>query len=161
MVKSILETGKHTVTALTRADSTNTLPSGVITKTIDYSKPETIVDALKGQQVLIITLSVFSPPDTELTLIDAAQKAGVQWIFPNAWGLDTANEEFVKDVVAYQGHEKIPNAIVEKGMSYISVATSSWYEWSLGFQAGYGFDIPKKNVIFIDEGTTKIVTSTW
>jgi hypothetical protein len=161
MVKSLLETGKHTVTALTRADSTNTLPSGVITKTIDYSKPETIVDALKGQQVLIITLSVFSPPGTELTLIDAAEKAGVQWILPNAWGSDTTNKELVKDVVAFQGKEKITDAILEKGMSYISVATSFWYEWSLAFQAGYGFDIPKKNVVFFDEGTVKIVTSTW
>jgi uncharacterized protein YbjT (DUF2867 family) len=161
MVKSLLETGKHTVTALTRADSTNTLPSGVNTKTIDYSKPETIVDALKGQQVLIITLSVFSPPGTELTLIDAAQKAGVQWVLPNAWGSDTTNKELVKDVFGFQGKEKITDAIVEKGMNYISVATSFWYEWSLAFQAGYGFDIPKKNVIFFDEGTVKINTSTW
>jgi hypothetical protein len=160
MTKALVEGGKHTVTAITRSDSTNAIPEGVIRKNVDYSKPETIVEALKGQDVLIITLSVFSPPGTEMTLIDAAAKAGVQWVLPNAWGGDTSNEVLVKAVPGFEKH-KILNYLDEKGISHISVATNFWYEWSLAFQPGFGFDIPKKDAILFDEGTVKICTSTW
>jgi hypothetical protein len=161
IAKSLIEGGKHSVTALTRADSTNKISEGVIVKIVDYNKPGTIVDALKGQEVLIITLNVFSPPETEMVLVDAAAKAGVAWVLPNHWGCDTANEALVRDLVRMQGKEVITKAIEETGMSHISLVTSYWYEWSLSFQAGYGFDIPKKNAIFFDEGKTKICTSTW
>jgi hypothetical protein len=159
MTKALVEGGKHTVTAITRHDSTNALPEGVIRKNIDYSKPETVVEALKGQDVLVIT----SPPSTEITLIDAAAKAGVQWVLPNAWGSDTSNEVLLEVVRGVPGFEKdkILAYLNEKGISHISVVTNFWYEWSLAFQAGFGFDIPKKDVVLFDEGTVKVCTSTW
>ena len=60
MTKELLATGKHTVTAISRADSTSKLPEGVKVAKVDYDKPETLVEALKGQDALIITLSVFA-----------------------------------------------------------------------------------------------------
>lgn len=37
-----------------------------------------------------------------------------------------------------------------------------WYEWSLSLgDAWFGFDIKNKKVTMVDEGTTKIITSTW
>jgi uncharacterized protein YbjT (DUF2867 family) len=61
MTEALLRTGKHTVTALARAGSQSKLPEGVIEKTTDYSKPETIVEALKGQHALVITLGSRHP----------------------------------------------------------------------------------------------------
>lgn len=83
-VKELLETGKHTVTALTRQGSTNKLPEGVHPVPINYDDEAAIVDALKGQQFLIITMAVTAPADTESKLIRAAAKAGVPYVMPNA-----------------------------------------------------------------------------
>jgi hypothetical protein len=98
MTEALLKTGKHTITALTRADSQSKLPEGVIVKTIDYSKPETIVEALRGQDALVITLRGFTPREIDIALIKAAGEAGVPWILPNEWATDTANEELAKDL---------------------------------------------------------------
>lgn len=45
--------------------------------------------------------------------------------------------------------------------SYISVVTGFWYEYSLGIAGNYGFDFAKREVVFYDEGETRISTSTW
>jgi uncharacterized protein YbjT (DUF2867 family) len=102
MTEALLKTGKHTVTAITRVDSDGELPEGVLVRKVDYSKPETLVDALGGQDALVITLSGFAPKEVDLQLINAAGEAGVRWIFPNEWSPDTANEALVKDVSAFQ-----------------------------------------------------------
>lgn len=81
MAEGLLKTGKHTVTAITRHNSTSTLPQGIISKQIDYEKPETLVDALRGQDALVITLSGYSPiQETEDKLVRAAAEAGVPWM---------------------------------------------------------------------------------
>lgn len=102
MTEALLKTGKHTITAITRVDSENKLPEGVISKKIDYNKPETLVEALGGQDALVITLSSHTPKETEMQLIKAAGEAGVAWILPNEWSPDTANEALVKDVFLFQ-----------------------------------------------------------
>lgn len=102
MVDALLKTNKHTITAITRADSQSKLPEGITSKTIDYDKHETIVEALRGQDALVITLSGFVPRDTQMKLVNAAADAGVPWILPNEWSPDTANEALVKDVFAFQ-----------------------------------------------------------
>jgi hypothetical protein len=106
MTEALLKTGRHTVTALTRVDSRSKLPDGVVVKPIDYNKPETIVEGLKGQVALVIALSELAPYGVDLALIQAADDAGVPWIFPNEWAPDTANEELVKDVVGFQSMGK-------------------------------------------------------
>jgi len=74
----------------------------VTTKHVDYDKPETLVEALRGQDALVITLSGHTPKETEARLINAAGEAGVAWILPNEWSPDTANEALVKDVFVFQ-----------------------------------------------------------
>lgn len=101
MTEELLKTGKHTVTALARPGSLDKLPEGVIPKVIDYSKPESIVEALKGQDALVITLSGHSPEGTELALVKAAAEADVKWILPNDWSPDTDNAALVKDIMIF------------------------------------------------------------
>jgi len=102
MVEALLKTGKHTVTALTRADSQSKLPEGVITKQIDYNNPQTLVEALEDIDALVITLGGYAPKDTDMKLISAASKAGIKWVLPNEWAPDTANEDLVKDVFVFK-----------------------------------------------------------
>jgi len=102
MTEALLKTGKHTVTAITRDDSQNKFPDGVDSKRVAYNKPETLVEALRGQDALVITLGGHVPEETEMQLINAAGEAGVAWILPNEWSPDTANEALVKDVFLFQ-----------------------------------------------------------
>ncbi|KAG8671977.1 hypothetical protein FPOAC1_005236 [Fusarium poae] len=74
---ALLQTGNHTITALTRENSTNILPNGVIAAYIDYNDESSIVSALKDQQFLIITMAPTAPRDTHRKLVQAAAKAGV------------------------------------------------------------------------------------
>ncbi|KAJ5167710.1 uncharacterized protein N7482_003304 [Penicillium canariense] len=162
ITEALIKTGKHTVTALTREGSQSKLPPGVISKFIDYGKPETIVEALKGQDALVITLPGQVPEDTELKLINAAGKAGVKWILPNEWSPDTMNESLVKDVPIFQPKVATRKAIADLGKSdYICVSTGFWYEWSLAIPAAYGIDLINHTATLFDEGETKITTTTW
>jgi uncharacterized protein YbjT (DUF2867 family) len=101
MTEALLKTGKHTVTAITRADSKTEFPGGVISKVVDYEKPETIVEALKGQDALVITLGA-SALSNEVKLIEAADEAGVQWILPNEWSSYPGAHGDIKDMFFYQ-----------------------------------------------------------
>ena len=102
MTDALIRGGTHTLTAITRADSKSQLPPGVHSKDVDYNDPETIVQALKGQDALVITLSGMVPRDTEEKLVRAAAEAGVPWVLPNEWSPDTASEDLVKDVSVFQ-----------------------------------------------------------
>ena len=81
MTEALLKTGKHTITAITRVDSQSKLPEGVISKKVDYNKPRTLVEALRGQDALVITISGHGPiQETEEKLVRAAGEAGVPWM---------------------------------------------------------------------------------
>ncbi|SLM40110.1 NmrA-like domain [Lasallia pustulata] len=162
MTEALLKTGKHTVTAITRVDSNSTLPEGVQVKKVDYGNHSSIVEALQGQDALIITMGVMAPPDQESKLIQAAADASVPWVLPNAWSPDTANEALVKDVFPFQKGPMTRGLITKLGKSsFIAVETGFWYEWSLAISAAYGFDFANRAVTLFDDGETKISTSTW
>ncbi|KAF2858092.1 NAD(P)-binding protein [Piedraia hortae CBS 480.64] len=165
MTKELLKTGKHTVTAITRAGSDSKLPEGIhrVAK-VDYANPSSLLEALTGQDALVITLGTFVPPETDKNIIEAAVKAKVRFILPNEWAPDTANEGLRKDVGAFAGKEPIRKKIEAEGKgvtSYIAVSTGFWFEWSLAIPAAFGFDFDKKAVTMFDDGETKINTSTW
>ncbi|OQE18487.1 hypothetical protein PENFLA_c021G04563 [Penicillium flavigenum] len=98
---------------------------------------ETIVEALKGQDALIIALSGLAPHGIDMTLIQAAGDAG--------------------DLVVFQSKGNQQQNLV----SYIAVSTGFWYEWSLAILSAFGIDFAKRTVTLFDEGEAKIPTSTW
>ncbi|KAJ3038420.1 hypothetical protein HDV00_000608 [Rhizophlyctis rosea] len=183
MTDALLATGKHTITAITRADSKATFANGVLVARVDYAKPETLVEALRGHEALIITLGARGVDhDLEFKIVAAAGEAGVEYIIPNDWSTDTGNEELMKDMFLFvpKGENspgvvsliqftdtvittvKLREAIKELGKSkYISIATGFWYEWSLAFEGAYGFNFKDRHVTFFNKGENKITTSTW
>jgi len=157
-----LKTGKHTITALTRVGSKSKLPEGVNAAQIDYDDESTLVTALKGHQVLIITLSVTVPDDYELRLVQAAAKAGIQYVMPNHWGIDVENEELVKDSLWPRGAPILPQIEATGVLSWISLNCGFWYEYSLISGSNlFGFDLKEKKLTMYDDGKTKINVSTW
>lgn len=137
------------------------LPEGVKVAKVDYDKPESLVDALKGQDALVITLSVFAH-DLQDKLIQAAADAGVAWILPNEWSPDTAHEGLAKEVVGFGESSKNQQKIRDLGKSsFIAVTCGFWYEWSLSIPVAFGIDALKKEATLFDEGDVKMSISTW
>jgi uncharacterized protein YbjT (DUF2867 family) len=159
---ALVSSGLYNVTALTRPDSTNVMPSNLNVIKTDYSHAS-LVSALTGQDALVITMSVFAAPDTQLRLIDAAVEAKVKFIVPSEWGSDPENmASFTKDVWLHDGMMAVRNHLKAKNAAFIGVACSFWYEYSLsGTEIRYGFDFPSKTVTLFGDGETKINTSTW
>ncbi|EXJ86667.1 hypothetical protein A1O3_03620 [Capronia epimyces CBS 606.96] len=167
ITQELLKTKKHKVTALTRADSSSSnklaTVAGLTIQPVNYDEPESLVSALRGQEVLIITMAVTAPPDQEAKLIRAAAEAGVAWVMPNEWGLDPWNEALAQESYLGDARKKARDLIVSLGKSaYISLVCGMWYEFSLsGGPERYGFDLPNRTVTFFDDGNTKVNTSTW
>ena len=165
LAEHLLKTSKHVVTAITRPSSTNKLPEGVHVARVDYSSDDdtALVRVLRGQQVLIITLSVTAPSDTTSKLVRAAAKAGVPYVMPNWFGHDGANEKLCEESMLKERGDRIRAEIKALGViSYLLLVCSFWYEFSLGGGPDrYGFDFEKRTLVLFDDGNVSIQTSTW
>lgn len=163
---ALLKTGKHRITAITRPDSTSTLPSGLhATVKVDYADHTSLVNALTGQDALIITMAVMAPPSSQIALIDAAVEAGVRYIMPNEWGVDLTKTEMSNDTMMSDRYMPVRAHIEKVGAGktfWIGLCCGFWYEFSLaGTEARYGFDFKTKTVTMYGDGDVKINTSTW
>ncbi|KAK5093785.1 hypothetical protein LTR70_001573 [Exophiala xenobiotica] len=163
IIEHLLTAGKHTLTAITREDSSATPVPGVKVAKVNYDNQDSLVSALKGQDALIITMSVTAPPDTSEKLIRAAAKAEVPWILPDEWGIDGTNEQYGKDCFLGPPKKAVRDLIEELAVSsWVAIACGFWYQYSLGTSKDLcGFDFQKREITFYDDGTTKINMSTW
>ncbi|KEQ99115.1 hypothetical protein AUEXF2481DRAFT_36414 [Aureobasidium subglaciale EXF-2481] len=160
-INELLRLGNHEVTALTRKGSNLSVPPAVNIIEVDYDDISNLTEALKGQDFLMITLSVTAPDHIHSNLVSAAGAAGIKYVMPNAYGFDFTNPDVVADIpVASKVYSYFPQ-IEELGMSHFSLVCSFWYEWSLGIGDLYGIDIREKKATFFDDGKTVINTSTW
>ncbi|KAH7032567.1 uncharacterized protein B0I36DRAFT_347759 [Microdochium trichocladiopsis] len=155
IVSALVEGGKHTVTALSRKGSPNKIAPGVQIATIDYDDETSIVEALRGQQCLIITLAPAAPPNTHSKLVHAASKAGVPYIVPNNYGGDIDNVKMGQETMLGPVARANRAEIERLGMQWITIACGFWYDYSLaGSEWSFGFDFAKRAVTFYDDGST-------
>lgn len=158
---ALLRTGRHTVTALSRLGSTNEVPDGVLIARVDYDNEATIINALKKQQFLIITMAPTAPRDTHSKLVQAAAKAGVPYVMPNGYGSDIDDIQLGEDIMLGPVARANRDEIERLGMQWVTVCCGLWYEYSLGGgQQRFGFDFDKHSVTIYDDGDTKTSTST-
>jgi hypothetical protein len=149
------------VTAVTRKESSNQLPKGVVVTPVDYNDEATIVAALKGQQFLIITMAPTAPRDTQSKLVQAAAKAGVPYIMPNGYAGDIDNIQLGQDTLLGPAAKATRDEIERLGMQWVTVCCGFWYDYSLaGGEARFGFDFDKRSLTIYDDGNTKNTTST-
>lgn len=163
IAKALISQGKHKITAITRTESSATMPEGLYeVRKVDYNDHASLVEALKGQEVLIISLATTVPRGTQTKLIDAAKDAGVTWIMPNEYGGDFTNEQLGKDTMLGMDVLAVRHHIEEVGLKWIALSCGFWYEYSLaGSELRYGFTFPERKMTFFGDGNTKISTSTW
>ncbi|KAL5456842.1 hypothetical protein PMIN06_003689 [Paraphaeosphaeria minitans] len=158
---ALLKIPSFNVTALTRGTDTSSFPAGITVIPIDYTDPSTLTSALKNQDALIITLAVSAPPDTQSKLIKAAAEARVPWILPNEYGNNT-DTPASNDVHIGPLKQAARKLIEDLGVSsWIGIVSGFWYEYSLSGPGLYGIDIAKREVVYFDEGTQRLNTSTW
>ena len=160
---ALLKTGKHTVTAVTRDGSNSKLREGVKAAKVNYDNEDTLVEALKGQQALVITMRT-GQKEASMKLIRAAAKANVGWIMPNEYSYDNrARPDMGNDSLLLPAIAGCSEEVEKLGVSsWIALTCGFWYEYSLAQSPHcYGFDIKNKKVTFIDDGLEKINTSTW
>ncbi|CAK7274892.1 hypothetical protein SEPCBS57363_006397 [Sporothrix epigloea] len=159
--RELLKTGKHTITALTRADSQNVIPDGVNKAIIDYDDHSSLVKALTGQDFFIITLSVRAPRDLSGKLFAAAAEAGVKWVMPNAYGPNPQNSKMYDDMGFGPLYRNNVEALHKFDINPVVLSCGFWYEFSLaGGLIRYGFDIANRKFTIFDKGDAKIYTST-
>lgn len=158
-----MQTGKHTVTGLTRHGGHGQQPDGVHRIEVDYDDEASIVDALRGQQFLVITLGVQAPLDLHHRITVAASKAGVPYIMPNAFGypvLEHAEED--EPVFNNLVRARIDDVRSNGVSSPICLPCGFWYEWSLATgEQWFGFTIKSRKVTFFDDGRRTVTVSTW
>jgi hypothetical protein len=159
MVSALLAKNTFTLTAISRASSSATFDPTIKVAHVDYSDPSTLVSALTGQDALIITLSVSAARDTQATLIRAAASAHVPWILPNEFGM--FNTEAAQNDTIGPSKTKDRDLIASLGASWIGLTCGFWYEHSLSGPQLFGFDISKREVVFFDDGSQKLNTSTY
>ncbi|KAJ3518240.1 hypothetical protein NM208_g14590 [Fusarium decemcellulare] len=83
-VAALLQKNIHTITAISRTDSTATFPDNVTVLKGDYSNENFLISSLKGQDVLILQLGP-KVMKVQEPLIRAAAVAGVPYILPTDW----------------------------------------------------------------------------
>lgn len=162
--KHLLATGIHEITALTRAGSTSEIQEGVRRVEVDYADEGALVNALQGQQFLIITLAGLIKADPEKALINAAAKAGLPYVMPNSYTCDPLNETLNEQQHIGAPFVAAKAEIARLGVSsWVALGSGFWYEWSLVGQGQYRFgcDIEHRTMVFFDDGEEKITTTTW
>ncbi|KAL4982176.1 hypothetical protein BDW68DRAFT_171280 [Aspergillus falconensis] len=165
LTDQLLRNGKHIITAITRPESTNKIPNGVKVARVDYSGNDdsALVEVLRGQQILLITMNAMAPRDTIVKLIRAAAKAGVRYIQPNWYGHDAANDALCEDSILAANRDRGIEEIKNLGVSaYLFLVCNFWYEFSLGGGPDrFGFDFTKRTFTMLDNGDVPINTTTW
>ncbi|WYZ35149.1 hypothetical protein EsH8_I_001425 [Colletotrichum jinshuiense] len=156
---ALLEKNIHTITAISRAESSATFPAGVIVKKGDYDDESFLVSALQGQDVLILQIGFESYMTGQAALIRAAGKAGVKWVLPTEFGSDLAPSKLLEASPFVAAKKQFRDLTEELGMSWIAIVNNPWFDWSLG-QGLWGFDIKNRAARLYDGGNTKFITTT-
>lgn len=129
LTRALLQTGHHTITAITRANSTAPPPpAGVRVARVNYDDDggASLAAALAGQQFLAIALQVrYAPGDLHARIVQAAARAGVTYIMPNVYGCDIFNEGLrAEDLVGEAALERC-RQVERVGCRYVASALDS------------------------------------
>lgn len=103
-----------------------------------------------------------APKDIHSKIFNAAVKAGVPYIMPNSYGTTIHNHTLAKENLVGEAVLDYCEEIKALGVAAIPMCCGFWYEWSLASpEPWFGFNIKERKVVFIDDGETKITSSTW
>jgi hypothetical protein len=80
---------------------------------------------------------------------------------PSFYGSDIRNPKLASEAFGAVIKAQL-DEMESLGLSYVSLACGTWYEWSLALgDAWFGFQIKDRKVTFFDNGKTIVNVSTW
>jgi uncharacterized protein YbjT (DUF2867 family) len=154
VIRSLLEKKDHTITAIQRSESTATFAPEVVVKKGAFDDEAFLVDALTGQDVVIIILGMMTG-DLQSTIIAAAVKAKVPYVLPTEFGSDM-NSKLADEFFLVAAKKKYRQQIEESGVSsFIAVITNPWLEFNLATGL-LGIDLKERTVFMPGGGNTKL-----
>ncbi|KAF4976005.1 hypothetical protein FZEAL_7261 [Fusarium zealandicum] len=155
-----VESGKFNIRVLKRAGSESTFPEGTDVVEVDYASVDSLKSALKGQDVVVSTLTTLAAA-TQDTLIDAAVAAGVQRFIPSEFGsnLDVPS---VRKLPLFSAKVTIQDKLIELSksskISYTFVYNSIFLDW--GLANNFFLDFKNSTATIIDGGDSEFSTTT-
>jgi uncharacterized protein YbjT (DUF2867 family) len=156
-LNSLLSKGVHTITAIQRDESTSKYPPEVVVKKGSFADESFLVRALEGQDVLLVIVPI---PNMDLgnLFIHAAAKAGVPYILPTEFGVDTPNVENEHSMMAPKMARR--RLIEELGVSsWIAVIVNFWLDANI--QSGlWGIHVGDRKAEIFKGADAKISTTT-
>jgi hypothetical protein len=157
VLDALLASKTFNVTVLSRS-STNNFPAHVKVAEVDYDKPNSLLQALKGQDAIICTFSFEAIPSQRL-LIDAAIASGVKRFIPSEFGMNLRNEK-ARKLPAYRGRVDIEDYLDEKapGTQLTYTIMNCGYILDFGIRRGSIFDL-KTHTARIADGGNKVFSA--
>jgi uncharacterized protein YbjT (DUF2867 family) len=156
-LEALLSKGVHTITAIQRNESTSEFPSEVTVKRGSYEDESFLVDALQGQDVVVVIVPI---PNMDLgdRFIRAAAKARVPYILPTEFGVDTPYFENEHSMMAPKIARR--RLIEELGVSsWIAVINNFWLDANVG-SGLWGISAKDRKFELLRNADAKISTTT-
>ncbi|KAF7168900.1 hypothetical protein CNMCM5623_001806 [Aspergillus felis] len=156
ILTALLDSGKFTITVLTRKPNSN-LPANVTTKVVDFDSLDSLTNALKGQDAFIDATST-PDPSVAIRLIEAAIAANVHRFIPAEFSIDpTATNCRTLPVFAGKAHvyDYLRQVAAEGRLTYTSISNGAFLDWNL--RTGFSnINIAKKRIDLLNDGTRVI-----
>ena len=127
-LEALLQHDTLNISVITRPSSTTEYPSKVTVKQGEYTDKAFLHSALQGQDVVVILLGFAGLP-YQGAIIEAAASAGVKYIMPAEYGLDSSNNKTLNAVEVIQDKRDVQKKIETLGMKWIAVVTGPWIEY--------------------------------
>jgi uncharacterized protein YbjT (DUF2867 family) len=155
IVQALIDAG-FDVTILSSSGNTSGLPVAAKTVKVDYSSQDSLVNALKGQDVFI---SAIPQHDTQPALIDAAITAGVQRFIPSEFGSNISGNANTAALPVFKGKSITQDYLKQKSseISYTLINTGLFLDW--GLQVGVWADLKGGPTRVFDGGDDKHSTT--
>ncbi|BGP31462.1 hypothetical protein JCM10296v2_003226 [Rhodotorula toruloides] len=156
ILPELLNAGLAT-TVVTRKDSKrdSSFPTGVVVKAVDYASLSSLVDALKGVDVVIATLT---DRDAQVALVKAAKEAGVKLFVPGEFGNPTTNIKQSEVHPIMYGKKQIQDLLKSVGLPALLVFNGPFPDTT--FNAFLGFDPTTGHIRLVGKGDTPISWTT-
>lgn len=144
------------VTILSQSGKTTGLPAAAKTVKVDYSSQDSLVNALKGQDVFI---SAIPNHDAQPALIDAAIAAGVKRFIPSEFGSNIAGNAKTAALPVFKGKSITQDYLKQKSsqISYTLINNGLFLDW--GLQVGVWLDLKGGPTRVFDGGDDKHSTT--
>lgn len=150
IVTALLAAGFN-VSVLTRTASTANFPPAVTVHRGDYSEG-CLLSAFEKQDAIVSTIATFSVQQ-QISVIDAAIKAGIKRFIPSEYGIDTSLPhiiDFVPPAVAKQDVVKYLKTKESIGLSWTAICVGGFFDWSFKYPGLMGWDLPARKATIWD-----------